>query len=328
MKSIKEYIKENYKFIIVLIVISIVSLLPLPYYVDSPGGITNLAPKIKIGNYKVNGSYNLTYINEYQATPLTLLYGIIRKYDIYKKTDIMSSKESDSEYNLRDRLYLQESLSNAVVVAYKKANKKVNIKNNYLYVGFILDESNTNLKVGDRIISIDDIKVSTKEEVNKILNTKEVNSNIKIKVKNSNKEYIRSAEVISIKGKKYIGFIPIEVYDYKVSPQITIKMDKNESGGSGGLMLSLAIYDMLNSSDLSNGKKVAGTGTIDAFGNVGQIGGIKHKVRSAAKSKVDIFFVPTDNYKEAKKVVKNDKLKLNLVEVKTIDDAIKYLKNN
>ena len=63
-----------------------------------------------------------------------------------------------------DRLYLEESISNAVISAYDLAHIKVRKSNNYLYVGYILDDSNTNLKVGDNIVSIDGVKVNSNEE--------------------------------------------------------------------------------------------------------------------------------------------------------------------
>ena len=41
-----------------------------------------------------------------------------------------------------------------------------------------------------------------------------------------------------------------------------------------GLMFSLAIYTQIADPGLRNGRIVAGTGTIDRDGNVGDIGGI------------------------------------------------------
>lgn len=327
MKSIKSFFKENIIFIIILIIITIITVCPLPYYVQSPGGLTNVNEKIKVGDLKINGSYNLTYINEYKATLPILIYSYIKKdFDIYKKKDILLDNETDNEYNLRDKLFLDESLSNAVVAAYKKANKKVTIKSNYLYVGYILEDSKTDIKVGDRILSIDGNNVSTKEEVNELLSKNKIGDKIKITVLNNNKKYERSAKIYNINKKNVIGFIPIEVYDYETKPKINIEMSSNESGSSGGLMLSLAIYDILTKKDLAKGRTIAGTGTIDKEGNVGKIGGIKYKIKTAAKNKVDVFFIPKSNYKEAISVVKKFNLNINLVSVKTLEDAITYLK--
>ena len=203
-------IKNNYKFLIVLIIIILIFWLPLPYYIDAPGGLTNLNKKVSINGKKIDGSYNLTYVSEYKASIPLIVYSWFNKdYDIYKKEDILLSNESDSEYYKRDRLFLEESVSNAVISAYNLAGKKVDKSNNYLYVGYILDNSNTDLQVGDSIISIDGVKVNTKEEVNKLLSKKSINDKISIKVKNNNKEYTRYAYLKKEKYKTIIGIIPI-----------------------------------------------------------------------------------------------------------------------
>ena len=123
-----------------------------------------------------------------------------------------------------------------------------------------------------------------------------------------------------------IWIIPIEVFDYKTNPEVNIKADKNESGGSGGLMLSLTVYDLLSNDDIAKGRVISGTGTIDENGNVGEIGGVKYKIKGAVKNKADIFLVPNDNFKEAKKIVKKYKYKIKLVKVKTLKEAVEYLK--
>ena len=323
----KNLIKNNYKFIIALVLILLIFWLPLPYYIDAPGGLTNLNKKVTIKDKKIDGSYNLTYVSEYKASIPLIVYSWFNKdYDIYKKEDILLDNESDKEYYERDRLFLEESLSNAVISAYSLAGKKVDKSNNYLYVGYILDNSNNDLQVGDSIISIDGVKVNTKEEVNKLLSKKNVDDKINIKVKNNNKEYTRYAYLKKEKDKIIIGIIPIEVFEYKVNPKVDIKTSESESGGSGGLMLSLTIYDLLVDSNLSNGRVIAGTGTIDSNGNVGEIGGIKYKIKGAVKDKAEVFFVPKDNYKEAKKLVDKRGYKIKLVKVNTLEDAVNYLK--
>lgn len=326
MEKIKKIIKDNYKFTLVLIILAIIFLCPLPYYIDAPGGLTNLSEKVIIEDKKIDGSYNLSYVEEYKATLPILIYAYFNKdLDIYKKSDVMSSL-SDDEYNKRDRLYLEQSLSNAIIASYNLASKKIKINESYLYVGYKVEESQTDLKVGDKILKVDGKLVSSKEEINKILNTKNTNDKIEIEVENNGNNYIRTALVITENNKNLIGIVPIEVIDYETDPEVTIKMSKNESGGSGGLMLSLAIYDLLVDENVSNGKKIAGTGTIDRDGNVGVIGGIEYKIKGAVKSKADVFFVPSGNFKEAKKVIKDNNYNLNLIEVETLKDAIEYLR--
>ena len=119
-----------------------------------------------------------------------------------------------------------------------------------------------------------------------------------------------------------------KIYDLKTDPTIKFTFHDSESGSSGGLMTALEIYDRLMEEDLTKGKTIVGTGTIDAEGNVGEISGVKYKLKGAVKEKADLFFVPDgDNYEEAKKVAKEKGYEIELVPVKTFDESVEYLKN-
>ena len=61
---------------------------------------------------------------------------------------------------------------------------------------------------------------------------------------------------------------------------------------------------------------------------VGEIGGVKYKLMGAVSSKADIFFVPKENYKEALDTKNKYKYDIEIVEVGTLEEAIKYLKEN
>ena len=75
-------------------------------------------------------------------------------------------------------------------------------------------------------------------------------------------------------------------------------------------MMALSIYGNLTNQDLTNGKTIVGTGTIDIDGNVGSIGGVKYKLIGAVKNKADIFIVPNgENYDEAIKIKKEKIIK-------------------
>ena len=91
--------------------------------------------------------------------------------------------------------------------------------------------------------------------------------------------------------------------------------------------MSLAIYDNITGFDLSKGRKIAGTGTIDSNGIVGQIDGIKYKLRGAVKAKMDIFLVPAgENYNQAIEEKKKNNYNIEIVPIKNLEEAITYLK--
>ncbi|MFE7777741.1 PDZ domain-containing protein [Streptomyces sp. NPDC057445] len=93
-------------------------------------------------------------------------------------------------------------------------------------------------------------------------------------------------------------------------------------GPSAGLMFALGIVDKLTPADLTGGKFIAGTGTIDEKGVVGPIGGIEMKLVGARNAGAEYFLTPSDNCRAAASDTPDG---LTLVRVKTIDDATKSL---
>ncbi|MEV7925611.1 PDZ domain-containing protein [Kitasatospora sp. NPDC088264] len=94
-------------------------------------------------------------------------------------------------------------------------------------------------------------------------------------------------------------------------------------GPSAGLMFSLGIIDKLTpGGDLTGGRFVAGTGTIDDDGKVGPIGGISMKLIAARDAGAEYFFTPSSNCAEATKNVPSG---LNLIKTDTLDGALKSL---
>jgi PDZ domain-containing protein len=93
-------------------------------------------------------------------------------------------------------------------------------------------------------------------------------------------------------------------------------------GPSAGLMLTLGIIDMAGDTDLTQGAVVAGTGTIDADGDVGPIGGIPLKMVAARDIGAKLFLVPADNCAEA---LANAQPGLPMAKVATLDDALTAL---
>jgi PDZ domain-containing protein len=93
-------------------------------------------------------------------------------------------------------------------------------------------------------------------------------------------------------------------------------------GPSAGLMLSLGILDLVGDTDLTGGAMVAGTGTIDAEGNVGPIGGVQLKMVAAADIGAELFLVPADNCADALAAPQPG---LVTARVATLDDALDAL---
>ena len=323
----KNLFKENYKFILSLILIIIVFSIRFPYYIDAPGGITDMGEKIEIDGYESIGSFNLAYVKEYRATIPTLIISLFNKnWRVIKTEEVMLDTEDYESYEMRDKILMDESISNAIYVAYTKANNEIEILSNKLLVTYINSNADTNLIVGDEIISINNNIVNNREEITDIVNNSNVGNKLNIKVINNEKEYDRYAYIINEDNSKKIGILISNLNEYKTIPLVNVIVDKNESGPSGGLITALSIYNSLTKKDITNGFTIVGTGTIDLDGNIGSIGGVEYKLKSAVKSNADLFIVPNDeNYEEALKVKKENNYDIEILGVSTFDEVIDYL---
>ena len=328
-ENIKKFIKENYKTLLLYLILLIICTYRLPFYIYTGGGTIDLEKRIDLkGNEK--GSYNLAYVKQIYATiPTYLLSFVMDKWDVVKVSDLQIDNEEDvKDIDNREKLYLEEANNHAILNAYKLAGKTINMKESSYKVIYVNKDSDTNIIVGDKLLSVNGVKITNNLEYKKYLQTLEVGTRLEIKVERNNKVTDCYAILKEIDGEKIIGLYLVNIYDYELDPPINLKFKWNESGSSGGFMLSLAIYDRLVDDDLTKGRKIVGTGTIDANGNVGEIGGVKYKVLGASKEKADIFFCPKENYEEAINTKNKYNLKLKIVKVETLEEAINYLKNN
>lgn len=328
--EMKNFIKENYLVLLFGIVFMATILYPLPYYIYTGGGTINVKDKIHIENKETKGDFNLCYVEQINANiPTFLLSKLLSNWDSVSKEEVsLNDKEDIKDIYKRDKIYLEEANQNAIFVAYKKAGKSVNILDKHLYIIYLEEDSDTDLKIGDDILEIEGSKINSLTDISKILDSYEVGSKLNIKVKRNEKEMMKYAIVHEKDGRKLIGIALTSIYDYEVDPKITFTFSNSESGPSGGFMVTLAIYNQLIDSDISNGLKIAGTGTIDIEGNVGSIGGVKYKLKGAVDSKSDIFLVPAgENYEEAIKYQKKYHYDIKIIGISTFEEAIEKLES-
>lgn len=325
--KIREFIKREYKFIIFMVVILCLFYIKLPYYISAPGGIINVTDRVEMEGYKNNGgSLNMLYVSEYEATPATLLWGKLLGYDIDSNKDRQISNENMHEIEERNKIMRDNSLDIATLVAYTKAGKSIDVKEKRNVV--IATTSDNGLEVGDIILSVDNIECEEVSDIKNIIKSKEEEATITFRVMRNNKEKEIKSKVLLEDNTKVIGVIIVTQYDYDLDPEINIKFKSSESGSSGGLMLTLTIYNAISDEDIIKGRNIAGTGTISSDGSVGEIDGVKYKIMGAAKNGMDIVFVPSNNYKEAIDTKEKYNYDLEIVKVDTFDEAISYLKNN
>ncbi|BAC72854.1 hypothetical protein AQJ43_25175 [Streptomyces avermitilis] len=109
--------------------------------------------------------------------------------------------------------------------------------------------------------------------------------------------------------------------------KVTLKL-ADVGGPSAGLLFSLGIIDKLDGDgsggDLTGGRTIAGTGTIDANGKVGAVGGVALKTQAARRDGATVFLVPKAECADAKSELPKG---LRLVPVTTLKGAVDALTN-
>ncbi|WP_328669367.1 hypothetical protein OG410_16995 [Streptomyces sp. NBC_00659] len=107
--------------------------------------------------------------------------------------------------------------------------------------------------------------------------------------------------------------------------KVTLKL-ADVGGPSAGLLFSLGIVDKLDGDgsggDLTGGRVVAGTGTIDPDGKVGAVGGVSLKTQAARRDGATVFLVPKAECSDAKAELPKG---LRLIPVTDLDGAVNAL---
>ena len=119
--------------------------------------------------------------------------------------------------------------------------------------------------------------------------------------------------ILGVSAGEQYGTLPVRV-DFQLA---------DIGGPSAGQMFALGIIDKLTPGYLNGGKRVAGTGTIDAQGDVGAIGGIRQKMYAARDAGATVFLAPRSNCDE---VTGHVPAGLHVYAVKTLSDSMKVLK--
>jgi len=336
-------------YAVLLVVICFLMLYRLDAYIMKPGSAYDVSKFVTVeNNYTENkGSMSLMTVAMQQATPFSYLWAKTQKYQkLMDINQVRNPLEDEEEYNVRQLKLMSDSQFNAKYIAFQKAGLQTTIHFDGVFVLNVLDggASDGLLKAGDEIIEVDGQKISNQQMLVDLLKPKELGDKATVKfIRNKIEQEVTITlkEIPRAEEKRAgLGISYAESKSIETNPKVTMKTE-DIGGPSAGLMFTLEILDQLLEEDLTKGYAVAGTGEMLVDGSVGRIGGIDYKVIAADKDDMEIFFAPDDeispelkakypelesNYATAVKTAKEIGTKMKIVPVKTVDDAIKYLK--
>ncbi|MET8406868.1 PDZ domain-containing protein [Streptomyces sp. NPDC005195] len=323
----------------------------VPYSEMSPGPTVNTLgdhdgePVLQISGrktYPATGHLNMTTVRvtsaDYRMNLVEAVYGwlahdnkIVPHDTLYPdgKTEEQSTQENAEEFS--------QSQESAKVAALKELNIPVK---SWVIVSTVVKGSPAEgrLHAGDVIKKVDGTAVKAPDDVAKLVTRHKPGEKVVFTVvplkeqaaaEKANRTVTETQDVTITTAKSADRGAARAIVGISAGTDHTFPFDidiklADVGGPSAGLMFALGIVDKLTPDNLTGGKFVAGTGTIDDGGTVGPIGGIEMKTVGAREKGAQYFLTPKDNCAAAAKDTPEG---LTLVKVNTIDDAMSALKD-
>jgi len=279
-----------------------------------------------ITTYPTTGEMRMTTVSQTRADaalslPEALFDYVMPNRDVLPRELIYAPGKSASQVADEEKTLMSTAQFDAVVAALRAAGQPVQELPMVTAVR-VSGPSNDKLQPGDLILTVDNVSVTTSADVLARIKNKGVGQKIVIEVQRQNARLSVTIDTVGSSSDGRVATIGANFgTGYSYAPSVTFSIDPSVGGGSGGLMMSLAIYDRITPGDMVGGRIIAGTGTMDATGTVGAIGGIQEKIAGAEAAGAKVFFVPADNCQDTAGVSTS----MTLVKVSTLKEAITAL---
>ncbi|MCD9142507.1 YlbL family protein [Streptomyces albireticuli] len=322
-------------------------LIPVPYSEMSPGPTYNTLgehggePVLQISGrktYPTSGHLNMTTVrvtgSQYRMNLVEAIAGWLGHDNlVVPHSTLYPDDKTPDQLNQETAEEFSQSQESAKVAALKQLDIPVGTR---VVVASVVKGSPAEgkLHAGDVIKSVDGTEIKQPGDVAKLVTGHKPGEKVSFVIVPAKEAAAAEKEKREPKGEQTVTLTTGEATDDKraiVGIQagtdhtfpFTIDIKLTDVGGpSAGLMFALGIVDKLTPDDLTGGKFVAGTGTIDENGKVGPIGGIEMKTVGARSKGARYFLTPKANCAAAAKDVPSG---LTLVKVDTIGDAMKSL---
>ncbi|SMH46806.1 PDZ domain-containing protein [Rathayibacter oskolensis] len=175
------------------------------------------------------------------------------------------------------------------------------------------------LEAGDEVLAVDGSPVADVAALRDAVQAAGTDGPVSLTIERDGAEQEAEVTPEDSDGSAVIGIVAGAAFDFPF--EVEIQLD-DVGGPSAGMMFALGIIDKLTEGSLNGGEDVAGTGTIDAEGEVGAIGGIRQKMFGAVDAGASYFLAPADNCGE---VVGHVPDGLEVLSVSTLDEALAAL---
>jgi Lon-like protease len=300
---------------------------------EAPGLALSTAPMVEVPashRYPQAGSFILTTV--IPQAPITagewLVGQLTPAVKIVPPATIVPDSLTPQEVAQQGFQMLDESKSTAVVVGLQQAGFNAAMVGKGVRVVSIEADSRAQdlLQPGDVIVALNGRPIHTTNDLIDQIQSQKSNAIVQLQVERLQQKMELNVPLMpsSSSGNPPRIGISIASAGSEVSLPFPVKIvpQKIVGGPSAGLMFALTVYNAVTPDDLTGGRKIAGTGTINLDGSVGPIGGVEQKVVAAELAGATYFLSPPDNYAAARSVAHN----IQVVKVASIAQAIEFLR--
>jgi PDZ domain-containing protein len=309
------------------------AVLPVPYVVLSPGptfntlGAVNGKPLIIVSGHKVyptTGHLNLVTVS-FQGGPgdeinlYTSLRAWLSPHDaVVPQEELFGTNTNVQQVQKENVQEMTDSQQLATAAALRELN--IAFQTVVIVAGTVKGmPAYTVLRTGDVITAVDGTRVSSADKAASLIRGRHPGAPVELTISRNGQPRTVRLVTKSQNGQAAVGVIVSEQFKFPFSVQIRVG---DIGGPSAGMMFALGLVDKLTPGDLADNRFIAGTGEIDAKGNVGAIGGIQQKMVGARNQGATIFLAPASNCPDVRGSVPPG---LRIVKVSTLSQAVQDL---
>lgn len=303
----------------------------VPYYEYHPGSARAVAPLIDVDGAEVfPPTHDIAYttITLRSSTAWSwLMAHLDDDVEIRTREQVLGDRSASErrEINLQA---MDTSKLDAVRSALVALGYEVPISVDGQFVVDIVPGSNAEgvLEAGDVITSIEGTPIVEQRDVDDLMEGRLPGETVELGIEHADGS-TETAKVTLVEssddtGRGVVGVFLVPrgaVYEFPIDVEIHTEQ---VGGPSAGLAFTLGLLDVLTPGELTGPHSVAVTGTIDAYGNVGKVGGVPQKTAAVIEAGHDVFLVPSAEVEMATERAGDD---LQVFGVDTLKEALDVL---
>lgn len=324
--------------VVIAVAVAVASRVNLQYYAVQPGSAQSVQQFITVPAADAHPVTRPVLLTDVQLARVSALSYYFFKFQsdtsLYPLPDVTGGTDP-GELNAQGDLQMSQAIASAKTAALRRLGYTVPATAAGAVIAgtFPGTPANGVLHVGDVVVALDGTSITTARALTTALSAHRSGQTVTFSVKRGGSGAavpvpitLRSTKV-DIGGQMVtldVGIEPEDQVDYSYPVAVHISVP-DIGGPSAGLALTLGVIDALDGGSLTGGKTVAATGTIDAAGDVGDVGGVPQKTVAVENAGASIFMVPTV---EEQAALSQARPGLHVYAVRTLDDALRVLEAN